>query len=44
VATAKGYDLPASATPQALQARKYSKESLLPDELKDKKYYLPKLK
>ena len=35
----KGYDLPASATPKALQAGKYTKESLLPDELKNKKYF-----
>ncbi|KKU87039.1 MAG: ATPase the helicase subunit of the Holliday junction resolvase [Candidatus Gottesmanbacteria bacterium GW2011_GWA2_47_9] len=36
----KGYDLPASATPKALQAGKYTKESLLPDKIKGKKYYI----
>ena len=35
----EGYDLPANATHHALQAGKYTKENLLPDKLKDKKYY-----
>jgi putative ATPase len=35
----KGYDLPTDASHQAMQAGKYSKESLLPDKIKDKKYF-----
>ncbi len=35
----KDYDLPADATPQALQAGMYSEKSLLPDKLKNKKYF-----
>ena len=38
----KGYDLPANATHHALQAGKYTKEDLLPTELKGKKYFKEK--
>ena len=38
----KGYDLPASATPEALQAGKYTRDSLLPEKIKDHRYYDPK--
>ncbi|KKQ42815.1 MAG: AAA ATPase central domain protein, partial [Microgenomates group bacterium GW2011_GWC1_37_8] len=37
----EGYDLPANATHNALQAGKYTKESLLPEKLKGKKYFKP---